>query len=148
MISASVSIDRSSLSLAALTISGDGSGTYSLTRDGLGRPAITARSTYAEDSSDVAGSLLTQAVKEMSSLPLEVLVQAATSADLDAAISALDAALWQFSYQVTVTVDGVAKVYNCGPAAWAPSSGKVDHGLAAQFVDVLTVTIPVQPLGA
>lgn len=142
---ATVSIDRSDLSLAALVISGDGSGTYSLTDRGLGRPAITPRITNMPDSRDVEGSEILSAVKEQTALPLEVLVQATSTAALDAAIDALDAALWQLQYDVTVTIDGVAKVWHCTPAAWAVSSGVVEYARAAQFVEVLTITIPCKP---
>lgn len=146
MSTASVSIDRTALSMSALTISGDGTGTYSLTAKGLGRPAITARSTWFPDSPDVHGSRLRSAVKEQSSLPLEVVVQAASASALDAAVTALSDALWQFSFTTTVTVDGVSKVWTCSPASWAVASGVVEVSHAAAFLEVLTITIPVYPI--
>lgn len=141
-----VSIDRTSLSLSPLTIGLDGSGTYSLTQVGLGRPAITPRATYFPDSRDVDGSKLQAVVREQSSLPLEVLVQGVSAAALDTAINDLDAAVWQFTYDTTVTIGGVAKVWHCTPAAWAPTSGLVEHAHVEQFFEVLTLTIPVYPI--
>lgn len=142
---ASVSIDRTSLALSALVIS-DAGATYLLTDKGLGRPATTRRNTYAPESPDMHGSLLLNSVKEQSALPLEVIVQADTAADLDAAIQALFDALDQFTYNTTVTVDGVAKVWASSPAAYGASDGYVDHSRVAQFFDVLAITIPVYPI--
>lgn len=142
---ASVSIDRSSLSLSALTISSTGSGTYTLTETGLGRPAITARTTSVS-SPWFHGSTHVAVTKDQTALPLEVLVQAASSTALDTAIDALDAALWQFDYDVTVTVDGVAKVWSCSPASWSIAESLTSHGRAVQYVELLTITIPCYPI--
>lgn len=145
---ASVSIDRTSLSLPALVIvSADTNptATYVLTASGLGRPAITWRETKMPDSPNIAGSELLNAVKEQASLPLEVLVQSDTAANLDAAVQALADAVWQFSYDVTVTIDGVVKVWSCTPAGFAPSSGNEEAAKWLQRVDVLAITIPVYP---
>lgn len=147
-VSATVSIDRTSLGLAPLTISGDGSGTYSLTQGGLGSPVQSARLLYMPDHPDVHGSELLGAVRETTALPLTILVQAATSAALSAAVDALNDALWQFTYATTVTVDGVARTWTCHPCLAAPASGLVEHGMADQFFDVLSVTIPVYPIAS
>lgn len=145
---ANVSIDRTSLALPPLLIAdaGDLAATYVLTGSGLGRPAITWRETRAPEHPDMHGSLLLRAVKEQSSLPLEVIVQADTAADLDAAVQALADAVWQFSYNITVTIDGGAKVWAATPAALAPSSGNEDAAKWLLHVDVLTITIPVYPI--
>lgn len=145
-VTATVSIDRSSLSLSALTISSNSTGTYTLTENGLGRPAITARTHYASESPYFHGSTHVAVTKDQSALPLEVLVQAASSTALDTAINALDAALWQFTYDVTVTVDGVAKVWSCSPASWSIAESLVSHGRAVQYVELLTITIPCYPI--
>lgn len=144
MIAASVTIDRSSLSEADLTIAD--SGTYCLTEKGLGRPGITWRKATAPDSADVHGSEYFAAVKEQTSLPLEVAILADSSAELEAAIDELTDALSQFTYTVTVTVGGVSKVWDAGPADWSAASGLVEFSKANRFFDVLKVTIPIYPI--
>lgn len=142
---ATVSIDRSSLpgSLSPLTITDDGA-TYRLTLDGLGAPGYTMRETLMPNSADVRGSELIAAVPERTSLPLEVVVMAASSSALATAVTALRDAVWQFSYPMTVTVDGVSETWaGCGPAAWALSNDKVDHSHVAQFFRVFTIVIPL-----
>lgn len=144
MSTAEVSIDRSSLSLAALVVSDDGA-TYQIKQDGLTRPGITWRLTAAPDSADVHGTEYVAAVKEQTSLPLDVIVKAASSAALDTACVALEDALSQFSYPVTVTVDGVAKVWSSSPAAWSYSR-PTDLAEVQQHFTVMTLTIPVYPI--
>jgi hypothetical protein len=142
---ATVSIDRSSLTLAALVIADDGA-TYQLTKDGLGEPGISWRTTSMPDSQDVHGSEPLSHVKEQTSIPLEVMVKAASSSALKTAVTALKKALSQFSYPVTVTVDGVADTWSASPASW--SRGTVQPGQVAQFFTVLTITIPVYPIAS
>lgn len=141
MSTASVSIDRTSLSLSALVIADDGA-TYQLGKDGLGEPNMTWRITSMPDSNDIHGSEPVTAVKEATSLPLTVIVKAASSAALKTATTALTDALSQFAYTATVTVDGQSDVWQCSPASWARSNA-VQPGEVAQFFKVLTVTIPL-----
>ena len=142
---ATVSIDRSSLpgTLSPLLVTDDDA-TYRLTLDGLGEPGYTWRERLMPDSADVHGSELVAAVLERTSLPLEVIVMASSSAALKTAMTALRDAVWQFSYPVTVTVDGQSETWaGCGPAAWALSNSKVDHSHVAQFFRVVTIVIPL-----
>lgn len=138
-----VSIDRTSLTLSALLISDDGSGTYSLTDKGLGRPGVSPLTTYAGTSRWLNGNTPISSVRENSTLPLQVLVQAASTAALTAAITALDAALWQFTYNTTTAHDG--KVWACHAAGWNVASGVVLHAHWSAFFEVLDIVIPVYP---
>ena len=140
----SVSIDRTSLSLSALVITDLPGATYRLPEDGMGRPAIAQRRTYAGNSAWLNGSTLISATKEQASLPLVIYTEAASSATLDTQMTALEAALGQFVYNVTVTVDGVAKVWRGDPAdiSW----GEVDSGLVRAKMCRASVTIPVYPI--
>lgn len=138
-----MSVDRSALSLAALVFDDDGP-TYRLTEQGLGRPAITWRRTAAPDSANVHGTEYIGAAKEQSSLPLEVKVYAASTAALDAACNELEDALSQFAYPVTVTEDGVTKVWSAGPADM--SSGLVDSGDVPAHIRTYALSIPVYPI--
>jgi hypothetical protein len=145
VVSASVSFDRSSLSLSALVASGAGP-TYRITEEGLGRPAVSWRFAAMPDSSDVHGTEYTAAAKEQSSLPLVIDVYGSSTANLETACAALDAALSQFSYETTVTVDGVAQIWSCSPASW--STGLVHAEDVSSFLRTYTITIPVYPIPA
>lgn len=143
-----VAIDRSSLSLSDLTIAVSGNGTYVIDQGGLGRPGKTSRETLATASPFVHGQTVTAVVLEDSSLPLVVRVNAATSSALDTAVTALETALRQFTYTVTVTVDGVAKVWTGRPAAIGTVDGLQTYARVAEFYEILTVTIPVYPVAS
>jgi len=143
--SASVTISRALLSLGDLTISGDGTGAYSLTEKGLGRPAKTARSTFADPSKDVEGQLLTQAVLDIASMPLEVIVQGASESDLQANLDALEDALFQFRYTTTVTVGGVGRAWSSLPTVYEIVDGSITSAHWSQFFEVVSFSIPVQP---
>lgn len=146
MSTVSVSIDRSSLSLAAL-VATDNDATYRIAMDGLGEPGITWRKTSMPDSQDTHGTEYVSAVKEQTSIPLSVIVMAASSAALKTARDALFDALSQFTYMVTVTVDGVAETWDAGPADWSRST-TVQPGQVAQFFAAYTITIPVYPISS
>lgn len=142
----SVSIDRTSLSLSALVINDyPGAGLW-LPEDALQRPAKAQRLTYAADSPFVHGSLLTSAVLLQSSLPMSVKAGAATTAALEDLMDELEAALFQFTYDVTVTVDGSPRVWRADPAdiGW----GTIDSGEVAARIATASVTIPVYPVSA
>ena len=141
----SVTIGRTSLSLSALSISSDGTGTYSLTPEGLGRPVRTARSTFADPSPHVEGQLLTQSVADISSIPFEVVIQADSAANLEAAIEALEDALFQFRYVTTVTVDGVGRAWTSQPCGLEVVGGAVLFARRSQFCELVQFTIPVLP---
>lgn len=148
MSTVTVSIDRSSLpgALSPLVIADDGA-TYQIGQDGLGRPARSWRTTNMPDSADVHGSEPIAAVLEQTSIPLEVIVKAASSAALNTAVEALFDALSQFTYKVTVTVDGVAKTWSASPAPIAPKA-PTGPSQVAQFFEVFTVTVPVYPIAS
>lgn len=144
----SVTIDRSSLSLSDLVISDAFDATYQLLRDGLGRPAITWRMTAAPDSVDVHGTEYLAAVKEQTSLPLKVMVQAASTGALDTAVTALEDALSQFTFPVTQDIDGVTKVWSASPASYGADSGQVVHARVLQHFEVMVITIPIYPIAS
>lgn len=144
-----VTIDRSGLSLSDLVIDSSLTATYTLAEGGLGRIGIAQRETFADDSAWVDGRMRVAVVKEESALPLVVRVQASTSSALDTAVVALETALCQFTYTVTMVVDGVSKVWTAYPAA----IGGADDGLIhpwqveAHYAD-LSIRIPLYPVAA
>ena len=139
----SVSFDRTALSLSPLVVAGYSStATYFLPSDGITWPAFTMRRTYAPDG-DIAGKQLLSAVPDEGSVQLAIYVQSDTTADLRTAMDALDAAATQWAYDLTVTVDGVARTYQADPEY--PQWGQVDAGMVRAFMSHATITIPVNP---
>lgn len=139
----SVTFTRAALSLPDLAV-GDhpGDGLW-IGEDGVGAVGWDFRRTYAPDSGWFSGKGLLAAVREASTLPLTVYAQAASSAELDALKAELEAAAAQWSYTVTVTVDGIATTYNCEPAI--PQWGPVDSGMVRLHMARCQLVIPVNP---
>lgn len=144
----SVSIDRTSLSLSALVIDTDGFDTYYVDAAGLGRVGRTWRETTATSSPFVHGVLVTGSVLDDAVLPLVVRVQAASSSALDTAVTALEDALAQFSYPVTVVVDGVTKVWTARPATIQSTDALIDFARVTNHFEDLSISIPVYPVSA
>jgi len=143
-----VTIDRTSLSLSDLSITSDNSGTYTLAQGGLGRPGIAQREAFADDSKWVNGRLRTAVVKEESTLPLIVRVQSTTTSGLATAVSALETALCQFTYTVTVDVDGDSKDWTAYPAAIGAADGLYVPGRVLDHYEDLTISIPIYPVAS
>lgn len=144
----SVSVDRTGLSLSALVIGTEGFGSYLIDRGGLGRVGRTPRETLATPSPWVHGQLRTAVVLEESSLPLVVRVNGTSSSDLNTKVAALEAALYQFVYGVTVVVDGVTKVYTAYPATIQSTDALVAFERVTSFHEDLSISIPVYPVSA
>lgn len=144
----SVSIDRTGLSLSALVIDTEGFGTYYVDKAGFGRVGRLPRETLATASPFVHGQFRTSVVWEEATLPLTVRVQADSSSALNTAVVALETALSQFTYSVTVTVDGVAKVWTAYPATWNSTDGLLAVERVRAFHEDLSITIPVYPVSS
>lgn len=138
-----VSIDRTSLGKGPLVIRSDGAAPYSLTAQGLGRPAVSARATSVT-SPWLHGETPTVVVREQSSIPLEVILSALSDATLDLCRDALDEALWQFSYLVTVTEGSTSHTWECSPASYGVVG--VEYHNVAEHYEVWTITIPCYPI--
>ena len=144
----SVTIDRTSLSLSALVIDTDGFNTYYVDKDGLGHVGRTPREVFATPSPFVHGQMRTAVVLDESTLNLKVRVQAASSSALNTALAALEDALFQFSYDVTVVVDGVTKVYTASPATLDTTDGLVAFERVMAHHEDLSIAIPVYPVAS
>ena len=143
---ATVTIDRSGLSLADLVIGSEGFSPYVIAAGGLGRIGRTPRDATATASPFIHGQLRTASVLEESSLPLTVRVTGTSAADLDAKVTALEDALNQFVYTVTVAVNGVAKAWTGYPATVGAVDGLTVFERNAAFFEDLAITIPVYPI--
>lgn len=139
----SVSFDRTALVLSPLVVGTfTPAATYWLPADGLSRADFTMRRTYAPDG-DVPGKVKLQAVPDAGTLPLTVYVQADTSANLEAAMDELTDAATQWSYDITVTIDGVSHTYQADPEF--PQWGQVETAMVTGFLSRASITIPVNP---
>ena len=140
----SLTIDRTSLSLADLVITNDPyAGNYHLPEDGLERPGFSMRRTYAPDSAYFPGRTLLAAVADASTLPVVIYTHAASAALLAAARAALEAATSQFAYDVTLSVDGQSQTWLADPEL--PQWGPVDSGLVRAHIEVARLVIPINP---
>src|SRR3954468_11821794 len=143
-----VTIDRSGMSLSDLVIDTDGFGTYYLDKAGLGRVGRTPRETFAAPSPFVHGQLRTAVGLEESALVIVVRVQAATSSALATAVAALEDALFQFIYEVTVVVDGVTRVWTAAPAVVQSVDGLTAFERVTGFHEDLSISIPIYPVSS
>lgn len=139
-----ITITRAALSLDPLVIASNPHGTtLHMPEDGLGAVGWDYRRSYAPDSDWQSGKALLSVVREASTLPLTVYAHDTSSAGLAAARAVLEAAVSQWAYDVTVTVDGVATTYHAEPAIpqWAP----FDSGHVRAHIDQCQLVIPVNP---
>lgn len=138
-----VSVSRASLGLGTLSIPDFPVAGLWIPEDGLTRPARAwARQTASSPLTH--GSVVTRATLEQTSINLSVYAQGASTGALVALQDTLEAAFAQFSYAVTITVDGSAKEYTCDPAdvSW----GELSAPEAKAFLSRATLTIPCHPL--
>lgn len=141
----SVTLDRTSLSLSPLVITSNPFGTsLHLPEDGVVWPNFDTRRTYAPDSPYESGRVLLAAVREAADLPLTVYAHGADAAATDAAKAELEAALAQWSYDLTLTVDGIAHAYNAEIVLGVPW-GPVDSGMVAAHMARTSFSIPLNP---
>lgn len=143
----SVSIDRSSMvgDLDPLVITNNPHGTtLHLPEDFAVWPAFETRRTYAPDSGYEAGRTLLAAVQDAAELSLTVYAHGASGALLAAAKAELEAALAQWSYDLTLTVDSVAHVYHAEILLGVPW-GAIDSGMVAAHLARTSFSIPLNP---
>lgn len=126
-------ITRTELALADLAF--QDAGVYQVVSAGpgaLGWRREVATSPY------VHGETLVSAVKDVGRAPLVVRALGTSASQLDTRIAALVRAFEQFSYSITLTIDGVVKTWTCEPADYAPGdSGTLDKfGLMAKMQEI------------
>lgn len=135
-------ITRTVLSLADLPIC---TTTYDVMYDdanGLDIGTVTWRRLTAE-SPFVAGRVLTQAVKDTALMSWRVDVTGADLATVQGNVGTLLAAVWQATYQVSLTLDtGATYTWNCEPA---DASVGFTHGHVLGKVCPVILSIPRDP---
>lgn len=139
-----IEISRTSLSLSALTITGSRATAddFWIPAGGYVRPQFQQRQTYAPDSAYIPGRQPLAVVLNDGNLPLTIGVKAANAATLAALRAVLSAAVAQWSYTVTVTLDGVAETWTCR-AAW-PTWPESAYWQRIGHEDRAVVTLPVE----
>lgn len=140
-----VSINRTSLSLSPLVITGDPfAGRWHLPEEGLVWPVFETRREYAPDSAYVGGKSLLAAVRDATEIALTVYAHGTSGADLAASKAELESALAQWSYGLTLTVDSVAYTYQAEVLLGLPW-GPVDSGMVAARLASASFSIPLNP---
>ena len=147
----SISIDRTSLSLAPLTFSGTRVGaTKGIVR--YIEPALIERPTYMPDSDSVDGSEATSSAWALAILGFDWFpIGAANETAVQAARNEVRAALAQFGFTITTQISGApAEVWTAaarGSMALGGSDGRTYVDLTF-LQPVYSVTIPVHPVPA
>lgn len=128
-----VTIGRDSLSLADLVFSGDPTGDFHVPEDGVRWPRVALRRIYAPESEFIAGRVKLAQVAGVADYPLSLYVHGATTAEIAANMDALEAAVTQFEFDLTIAVDGESRTYTA--EGDYPDWGEVDHShLRGHFV--------------
>lgn len=140
-----ISISRTSLALSALTLSAANDAT-ALGVVSYAEPAVAQRIEWAPDSKYVHGSQSLSSAYEHSMLNFEAGTNLATTEAASRALFAeIRAAINQFTYTVTVTVDGAtAEVWTCQPGSLGAVSRSYED-LRSHSV-VRPVSIPCHPV--
>jgi hypothetical protein len=141
----SLTFDRTSLSLPPLVVTSNPHGTtLHIPEDGLTWPAFGTRRTYAPDSPHEPGRVLLAAVADATELPVTIYAHADTTAALEVAQAELEAACAQWSYDLTLTVDGAAHVYRAEIVLGVPW-GPIDSGMVRAHMARTSFSIPLNP---
>ena len=144
MTSVTITIDRSSLSLADLVLAGQGTTeTWGIAT--YRTPGKVARISYAPDADNIHGSIPVAASWQQGMLSFTAFPTVADTAARVAALAELEQALGQFAYTVTVTESGTSE-------AWAANMGSIElagdrtRSDMEQNNPLYSVTIPVYPI--
>lgn len=113
-------ITRTELALANLAFSPVNG--YYIARDGWGPGEVTHRTTYVS-SPYVIGQTQVHAVKDLQTSVLRVRVKGDTQTELYTRLEALCEAFEQFSYTLTIIINGVTYTYACNTANYSVGDG-------------------------
>lgn len=132
------------LALDDVVTGAPGVGNFWLPEDGLSEPAFDVDFLRAPTSAYIDGDVMLAARRSQSTLPFTIYCQAASAAALATMKAQLAAALWQYPVPITLTVDGVATVYEGWPSV--PQWGAVDSGMSRSFLARAVCVVPVNPI--
>lgn len=141
----SVTFDRASLGLEPLVIT-NAPGPLRLTQRDTTWPQFTMRRTYNPQSESVGGEQLEAMVPNQGTITLGVTAHGDDTAEVEAAKAELTAAATQFSYVLTLAVNGVTiGAYNADPEF--PDWGALDFGDVDANICAGRITILINPTG-
>lgn len=133
-----VTISRDSLSLPDLVFSGDPTGDFHVPEDGVRWPRVSMRKIYAPESEFIAGRVKLAQVEGVADYPVTLYVHGDTTADVFTNMDALEAAVLQFEFDLTITVDGESRTYTA--EGDFPDWGEVDSSMVRAHMAKGTVT--------
>lgn len=121
---------------------------YYIQRDGFGPGEVTFRKNEAE-SPYVAGKYLTHAVKDQQTSTLKVRVLGTSQSVLYTRMEALAEAVEQFSFTLTLTINGTLFQYECDASDYSVGdSGSVQDLWLRSDTQIMTIQIPHKPKAA
>jgi hypothetical protein len=140
----SVAFDRTSLSLSALTIGTSPADDFWLPGDGISWPHFGRRKDRAPASRymDGPGALLAR-VADVGTFPLAFYATGDTTADVETNMAALHAAVDQWTYDLTLTVDGAAQTFAAECADDEIAWGDIDSGMVRARIVRGSVVVPL-----
>ena len=143
-----VTVTRTALSLPDLVITNDPqAGDFWLPEEGLQEPDGDYRITYMPDHPDVHGKEKLSAVLEHDALPLVVYTKSTTGAGVRTNKNVLNAAFGQWSYGITVNVDGDSwGTFSADPHR--PRWGAVDSGMVRAHLAKASLVVPIYPIAS
>lgn len=135
----SLTIDRTGLSLADLVVDADPfTGDFHIPEDGLRWPRLAMRSVYAPESEFIQGRVKLAQVAGVADYPVTLYAHGTTTAEVFTAMDELEAAVTQFEFDLTVTIDGQSRTYLA--EGDFPDWGEVDSGQVRGHLVKGTVT--------
>ena len=142
-----VTIHRTALALSPLNIyescGETDNNAFWLTMNGLARPNFGIRLQHVPDSAWVSGRKLLIAEPEPTSLTLDFIISGSSHGDLSAKMSELEQATEQFSYTVSLDIDGQTKTWDADSTL--PQWGKVEYLLQYLMKVRGHLEIPIYP---
>lgn len=138
-----ITIDRTSLSLTPLVLSGSDDGTTWGILPGFQMPGQIPRTIYA-DSPFLHGSVAVSSTWQQAFLAFDACPEVADATGLTAATAELRAALGQLAYTATVALNGAESTWECDPGSLTPAP--VDRPEIVANRPVYAVSIPCYPL--
>lgn len=146
-----ISVDRTSLALGPLVITGSRATATTganpglwIPADGYVRPQFAPRRTFAPDSAYVPDKQPVAAVLDEGTWPLTIRAAADDAATLAAVRSVVSYAFSQWRYPVTVTLDDVEETWMCGYTwpTWPESAYWQTRGHEDRAVLTVPVRVP------
>lgn len=118
---------------------------YYIARSGFGPGEVTNRTSYVQ-SPYVIGQTLVHAVKDMQTSTLQVRVKGSSQSDMYTKMTTLCTAFEQFSYNLTIIINGVSFTYACDVANYTVGDGgNLDDLWLRSDTQMLAFEIPHKP---